>query len=94
MGGTVQHVRELSTGVQADVSIGASGTHGYASIRVVTQDKRVMAALDALKRTLRDVASETIAAAQADEVKRGRTPLGLPVDRAALDTTQPKGITA
>lgn len=76
IGGQVAHVRELTSGVQADVSIGASGEYGYATIRVVTQDPDVMKALDALKGALRNVAGRTIAAAQADERRRGRTPLG------------------
>lgn len=79
IGGTVARVRELTKGVQADVSIGESAL-GYANITVVTQDKDVMKALDGLKAALRKVAHNTIVGAQQNEIRKGRTPVGVEVD--------------
>ena len=86
IGGSVSHVRELTSGVQADVLIGATGKHGYVSVRVTTQDPDVLKALDGLKAELRRVAGDAIAGAQADEQRRGRTPLGVVDPRGEVET--------
>lgn len=76
IGGAVTNVRELKGGVQAKVSVGASGSHGYASIEILSTSPGVRSALELLKDELRKDANSTLRAAQDDERNRGRTPLG------------------
>lgn len=52
--GEVRAVRELTTGVQAQVCLGADVKHGYANMTVVCSSLKVLRALDDLKDALRE----------------------------------------
>lgn len=74
--GKVSAVRELTGGVQAQVTVGGSGKYGWATLTIVSQSPDVMAAMNQLKAALRKEAHNTLVSAQEDEQKRGRKAIG------------------
>lgn len=58
--GAVRAVRELSTGVQAQVCLGADVKHGYAIITVVAKSPEVQEAMADLKAALQKEAHDYV----------------------------------
>lgn len=71
----VRNIRELRTGVQAEVYVGWSA-RGRASLRVTATGGKVMDALDALREALIEEADAILKSAQDDTEARGRTAVG------------------
>lgn len=78
--GTVGKVRELTRGVEAEVTIGATGKHGYVRLRVLGTTERTRRALEELKSALRAEAHDMLVAAQQDTLARKGSAIGVVPD--------------
>lgn len=80
MPGQVGKIRELNRGVEAEVCVGSSASHGYAVLKVLGTSPEVKAAMENLRAALRKEAHDSLVAAQRDAIARGRVAIGaLPV---------------
>lgn len=71
----VKGIRELRTGVQADVYVGWSPL-GRASLRIVAKSPSVQRAMNTLRQALVDEADAILKGAQDDAENRGRPAVG------------------
>lgn len=67
--GDVRGIRELSRGIQAEVCLGASTQHGYASITIASHSPKVMAAVDGLRTALREEAQDLLTRVAEDQAE-------------------------